>query len=275
MAAELAKRGVVEQREDAVLSLCAAHGVCRLLAAFVPPLPSGSAAGVLHASVLMSAARAALPLSAELVGARELVPRRLTLSAFDGSRDAAQRVASALASVPHASGAPLHASLALGGHLTLVCEDNECTAVFKALADAGFVPGFRVFIDGMTCGYARARTHARRADCALVCSNCVRHVTEALSALAGVVHVEVQLASNSALVYGAPQMSELVSTVEDAGYDVVTREGDEAELPAVPALAEHAAHAMAVPRLAVGVPAGSAAAAAPSQDTSDAGSGGT
>eukprot|EP00698_Gefionella_okellyi_P017841 TRINITY_DN527_c0_g1_i1.p1 TRINITY_DN527_c0_g1~~TRINITY_DN527_c0_g1_i1.p1 ORF type:complete len:987 (+),score=218.41 TRINITY_DN527_c0_g1_i1:159-3119(+) len=61
-----------------------------------------------------------------------------------------------------------------------------------------------VYIDGMTC------------------MNCVNHVTEALKALPGVRLAVVDLASNSATVVGVADLKDIHTTIEDAGYDIVS-----------------------------------------------------
>jgi copper chaperone CopZ len=54
------------------------------------------------------------------------------------------------------------------------------------------------------------------------CGKCVRHVSEALTELEGVEHVEVRLAEAKALVRHDPNaapLERLIAAVTDAGYD--------------------------------------------------------
>ncbi|MDP4094357.1 MAG: heavy metal-associated domain-containing protein [Bacillota bacterium] len=54
------------------------------------------------------------------------------------------------------------------------------------------------------------------------CANCVRHVTEALKELPGVLDVEVLLNEKNAVVEASAEVSDtsLKEAVEDAGYEV-------------------------------------------------------
>jgi Copper chaperone len=63
----------------------------------------------------------------------------------------------------------------------------------------------KILIEGMSCGH------------------CVNHVKEALSELAGVNKVDVNLATKSAVIETASEVADadIKFAVEDAGYDVV------------------------------------------------------
>ncbi|MCQ4347465.1 cation transporter [Pseudomonas stutzeri] len=50
------------------------------------------------------------------------------------------------------------------------------------------------------------------------CGACVRHVTEALSPLAGVESVEVDLQAGRVRVGGQPDSAALLAALDDAGY---------------------------------------------------------
>ena len=50
------------------------------------------------------------------------------------------------------------------------------------------------------------------------CGSCVKHVTEALQALAGVDGVEVDLQSGRVRVGGNPDSAALLAALDDAGY---------------------------------------------------------
>lgn len=54
------------------------------------------------------------------------------------------------------------------------------------------------------------------------CEGCEQTVEEALQAVAGVTSVRVDHESDSAVVEGSGNLTELVAAVEDAGYDVVS-----------------------------------------------------
>jgi copper chaperone len=61
----------------------------------------------------------------------------------------------------------------------------------------------KIFIEGMSCGH------------------CVKHVTNALTELAGVSDVKVDLTSKTATVEGNISDDAIKAAIEDAGYDVV------------------------------------------------------
>lgn len=62
----------------------------------------------------------------------------------------------------------------------------------------------RITIDGMSC------------------EHCVNHVTEALKELSGVIKVEVNLASNNAIIETSQDVKdeEIKSSIDEAGYEV-------------------------------------------------------
>ncbi len=66
------------------------------------------------------------------------------------------------------------------------------------------------------------------------CGACVRHLTKTLDALPGVVHVDVNLRSNVALVEHLPGHADapaLIQAVRDAGYDArVARTVDDVDV---------------------------------------------
>ncbi len=68
----------------------------------------------------------------------------------------------------------------------------------------------------------------------MMCDNCVRHVTKAISACANVEAVDVSLKKKTATVTGSPAVSdeEITKAVEDAGYTVKKIETAKAKTPA-------------------------------------------
>lgn len=52
------------------------------------------------------------------------------------------------------------------------------------------------------------------------CAHCVAAITSAVTALPGVIGVEVDLAAATVRVEGTPVASAVASAIEDAGYDV-------------------------------------------------------
>lgn len=53
----------------------------------------------------------------------------------------------------------------------------------------------------------------------MTCHNCVKHVTQALQAIPGVIHVQVDLASGRAEVKGAIDADALLAAISEEGYD--------------------------------------------------------
>ncbi len=51
------------------------------------------------------------------------------------------------------------------------------------------------------------------------CQNCVAHVKKAVSAVAGVDSVEVDLESGIARIQGHPDEAELIAAIEEEGYE--------------------------------------------------------
>ena len=56
----------------------------------------------------------------------------------------------------------------------------------------------------------------------MTCNNCVAHVTKALSGVAGVSHVKVDLKKARAELESSVEDAALRAAVTDAGYDVTT-----------------------------------------------------
>jgi len=54
------------------------------------------------------------------------------------------------------------------------------------------------------------------------CEHCVNHVTQALKELSGVIKVEVNLASNNAIIETSQDVKdeEIKSSIDEAGYEV-------------------------------------------------------
>ncbi|MBV2131619.1 heavy-metal-associated domain-containing protein [Pseudomonas sp. MAP12] len=52
----------------------------------------------------------------------------------------------------------------------------------------------------------------------MTCGSCVKHVTQALSPLAGVEAVEVDLQAGRVRVSGNPDSAALIAALDDAGY---------------------------------------------------------
>lgn len=52
----------------------------------------------------------------------------------------------------------------------------------------------------------------------MTCANCVRHVTDAVTNVAGVDSVIVDLQAGTATVQGDPETSAVIAAIVDAGY---------------------------------------------------------
>ena len=52
----------------------------------------------------------------------------------------------------------------------------------------------------------------------MTCANCVRHVTQAVTSVAGVESVTVDLEAGTATVQGNPDASVVIAAIVDAGY---------------------------------------------------------
>jgi copper chaperone len=52
----------------------------------------------------------------------------------------------------------------------------------------------------------------------MTCANCVRHVTQAVTGVAGVDSVIVDLEAGTAIVQGNPDTSLVIAAIVDAGY---------------------------------------------------------
>ncbi|MDD2818877.1 MAG: heavy metal-associated domain-containing protein [Candidatus Nanopelagicales bacterium] len=53
----------------------------------------------------------------------------------------------------------------------------------------------------------------------MTCTNCVRHVTEAVNSVAGVTSVDVNLDAATATVEGSPDSAALIAAIVAAGYE--------------------------------------------------------
>ncbi len=56
------------------------------------------------------------------------------------------------------------------------------------------------------------------------CEHCVASITSAVTPLAGVTDVRVDLAAGTVLVEGAADKDAVAAAIEDCGYDVATRD---------------------------------------------------
>ena len=54
------------------------------------------------------------------------------------------------------------------------------------------------------------------------CAHCASAITSALSTLAGVAEVDVDVAGGTVRLDGTPDAAEVIAAIEDAGYDVAT-----------------------------------------------------
>ena len=57
----------------------------------------------------------------------------------------------------------------------------------------------------------------------MTCANCVRHVAEAVTSVAGVDIVIVDLEAGTAIVQGNPEACVVISAIVDAGYQASGR----------------------------------------------------
>jgi copper chaperone len=57
----------------------------------------------------------------------------------------------------------------------------------------------------------------------MTCDNCVHHVTEAIKTVSGVTSTEVSLSSNSARVQGDFDDKQIITAIEEEGYEATIR----------------------------------------------------